>query len=91
MRMRIAMAIVLLSALPALAQDEAAPLPAQGRSFAERATLFDEKIGAHWERGSDGFLVWSFYDPRSDHWEGWDFGPTDPLAAVLRKRANQPF
>jgi len=67
----------------------AAPAPMYAFSYADRATYMDAKIGAHWASISDGFLVWSFYDLMADNWQGWDFGPTDPLAAVLKARAAQ--
>ncbi len=58
-------------------------------SYAQRAQYFDDKIAAHWAAGTDGFLVWSWYDLKSDNWMGWDFGPTDPLAAVLARHAAE--
>jgi endo-1,4-beta-mannosidase len=67
----------------------AAPSPMYPFSYAERAQYMDAKIAAHWAAGTDGFLVWSFYDLKSDNWQGWDYGPTDPLAAVLAKHAAE--
>jgi hypothetical protein len=69
----------------------AAPSPRYTYSFTDRATYMDAKVKAHWAAGSDGFLVWSFYDLAPDNWQGWDFGPTDPLAAVLKARAADPL
>jgi hypothetical protein len=69
----------------------AAPSPMYPYSFADRATYMDAKVKAHWAAGTDGFLIWSFYDLKADNWMGWDFGPTDPLAAVLKARAADPF
>jgi endo-1,4-beta-mannosidase len=65
----------------------AAPLPQHPFSFEERAALFDAKLEAAFERGASGYLVWSFYDLTGGNWQGWDFGPGDPLAAVLKRRA----
>jgi hypothetical protein len=66
-----------------------APQPTYAYSYEERARFMDAKIGAHWERGTAGFLVWSFYDLKDDNAGGWDFSPSDPLAAVLLRRSTQ--
>jgi hypothetical protein len=65
-----------------------APPPPYAFTFEERAHLFDEKIGAHWQRGTAGFLVWSFYqlEPATS---GWDYAPGDPLAEVLARRGAE--
>jgi endo-1,4-beta-mannosidase len=67
----------------------AAPAPMYPFSYAQRAALFDVKISAHWSAGSDGFLVWSFWDGRTDNWMGWDFNAQDPLAVILATHAAQ--
>jgi hypothetical protein len=46
-------------------------------------------IAAHWAAGTDGFLVWSFYDLVPGDPQGWDFDGADPLAAVLRRHAAE--
>jgi endo-1,4-beta-mannosidase len=66
-----------------------APTPMYAYTFQQRADQMDAKIGAHWSAGTDGFLIWSWYDGKSDNWQGWDVGPTDPLAAVLAKHAAE--
>jgi mannan endo-1,4-beta-mannosidase len=68
----------------------AAPAPMYKYTFAQRAALFDAKLAAHWPAGTDGFLIWSFWDLQSDNAQGWDFSPTDPLAAVVAKYAAMP-
>ncbi len=67
----------------------AAPSPMYPFSDAQRAQYMDDKIAAHWAAGSDGFLVWSWYDLKSDNLQGWDFNGSDPLAAVLAKYAAE--
>jgi mannan endo-1,4-beta-mannosidase len=57
-------------------------------SEADRAQWFDDKIAAHWLAGTDGFLVWSWYDLTTTNWQGWDFDVADPLSAVLLKHAG---
>ena len=49
----------------------------------------DEFLPAHWSHGTVGFLVWSFYDLAGDEGQGWDFSPSDPLAAVLSARGAE--
>jgi endo-1,4-beta-mannosidase len=66
-----------------------APMPPFSFSYAQRAQLMDAKIAAQWSHGAVGFLVWSFYDLGSDEGQGWDFAPSDPLAAVLSARGAQ--
>jgi mannan endo-1,4-beta-mannosidase len=68
----------------------AAPSPMYPFTRDERAALFDAKLAAHWSAGTDGFLVWSFYNLKSDNWQGWDFAPQDPLASVLATYATVP-
>jgi hypothetical protein len=63
----------------------AAPSPMYPFSYAQRATDMDAKLAAEFEAGAAGFLVWSWYDLKSDNLQGWDFNGTDPLAAVLAK------
>jgi mannan endo-1,4-beta-mannosidase len=67
----------------------AAPSPMYSFSYAERAMDLDAKIAAHWSAGSDGFLVWSWYDLKTDNLQGWDFDGNDPLAAVLARHAAE--
>jgi mannan endo-1,4-beta-mannosidase len=64
-----------------------APSPMYPYSYGERAVDFDAKLAAHWAAGTDGFLIWSFYDLKPDNLQGWDFNGQDPLAAVLAKYA----
>jgi endo-1,4-beta-mannosidase len=63
----------------------AAPSPMYPFTAADRARYMDAKLQASFAAGSSGFLVWSFYDLKTDNHEGWDFNGTDPLAAVLKK------
>ena len=67
----------------------AAPSPMYAFSYAQRAQYMDDKITAHWSAGSDGFLIWSWYDLKSDNSQGWDFNSQDPLAAVVAKHAAE--
>jgi mannan endo-1,4-beta-mannosidase len=67
----------------------AAPTPTYPFEYNNRAALMDAKIAAHWRAGSAGFLVWSFYDLKTDNAMGWDFSPSDPLAEVLAARAAE--
>ncbi len=67
-----------------------APFPMYPFTRDERAALFDAKLAAHLSSGTSGFLIWSFYDLKSDNWQGWDFAPQDPLAAVLANHATRP-
>jgi hypothetical protein len=67
-----------------------APAPMYMYSYAERAADMDAKLAAHWSHGTVGFLVWSWWDGKSDNAQGWDFNSADPLAAVLAKYAAQP-
>lgn len=67
----------------------AAPSPNYAFSYAERAQLFEAKLTAAFsQHDTSGYLVWSFYDLLADNWQGWDFGPTDPLAGVLANFAR---
>ena len=63
----------------------AAPTPMYPFSYADRAKDMDAKLAAAFDAGASGFLVWSFYDLKTDNHEGWDFDGQDPLAAVLAK------
>lgn len=67
-----------------------APAPMYMYSYADRAADMDAKIAAQWAAGTDGFLIWSWWDGMSDNLQGWDFNTTDPLAAVLAKYAAAP-
>ena len=58
-------------------------------SYAQRAQYMDDKITAQWSAGSDGFLIWSWYDLKSDNSQGWDFNAQDPLAAIVAKHAAE--
>lgn len=66
-----------------------APRPPHAFTVEERAAALDAKIAAHQAVGTDGFLVWSFYDLAPGDPQGWDFDGADPLAAVLRRRAAE--
>jgi endo-1,4-beta-mannosidase len=66
----------------------AAPQPMHPFGFEERAQLFEAKLASAFDRGASGYLVWSFYDLTTTNWEGWDFGPADPLTAVLKRTAT---
>lgn len=66
-----------------------APRPPHAFTVEERAAAMDAKIAAHWAAGTDGFLVWSFYDLVPGDPQGWDFDGADPLAAVLRRHAAE--
>jgi endo-1,4-beta-mannosidase len=65
----------------------AAPAPAHPFSYPERAALFDAKLSAAFAAGVTGYLIWSYYDLSTTNWQGWDFGPGDPLAAVVARHA----
>lgn len=67
----------------------AAPAPMYPFSYADRAKYMDAKLAAELGAGASGFLVWSFYDLKTDNHEGWDFDGRDPLAAVLAKYATR--
>lgn len=67
----------------------AAPTPMYPFSYADRAKYIDAKLTAQLAAGAAGALVWSFYDLKSHNWGGWDFGPTDPVAAVLASHASR--
>lgn len=49
--------------------------------------LFDAKLAAQWNAGTDGFLIWSWWDGKRDNPMGWDVSPTDPTAMILHKYA----
>jgi hypothetical protein len=65
----------------------AAPMPTYAYSYDQRAMLFDAKISAQWSAGTDGYLIWSWWDGKSDNMMGWDVSPTDPTAMILSKYA----
>jgi endo-1,4-beta-mannosidase len=66
-----------------------APTPMYPFSYTQRAQYMDDKITAHWTAGSDGFLIWSWYDLKTDNLQGWDFNGQDPLAAIVAKHAAE--
>jgi endo-1,4-beta-mannosidase len=67
----------------------AAPAPPYMFSYAQRAAFFDAKIAAQWSAGTDGFLIWSWWDGKTDNTMGWDVSPTDPTSVILSKHAAE--
>lgn len=52
-----------------------------------RAELFDAKIGAMFEDGGDGYLIWAWENPREGGCSGNCFTQGDPLLEVLRRHS----
>ncbi len=53
-------------------------------TLSQRASLFDAKIAAQWNNGGSGYLIW-WWQTASTGYDGYAFGPGDPLNSVLYK------